>query len=132
MTDRDDELADLRNRLQDSENAFRELVLYRKYDQRKLGLANGKLRKWAMAIVKAGIERFPDKEIVAEAEAVIKEVQDDLTTALKLEGRKMGVGESSKDETFLPWLLSHPNIKNRFVEADERQSGHLEFWWEES
>ena len=68
MTDRDDELADLRNTL-------RELELYRKDDQRKLRLANTQLRKWATAIVKAGVERFPDKEIVAEAEAVLKELQ---------------------------------------------------------
>jgi hypothetical protein len=73
MTDRDDELADLRNRLQDSENAFRELVLYRKDDQRKLGLANTQLRRWAMAIVEVG-KRFPDKEVFAEAEAILKDL----------------------------------------------------------
>lgn len=89
MTDRDDELAHLRDRLQISENTFRELVLYRKEDQRKLGLADTQLRKWAMAIVKAGIERFPDPEIVAEAEAHLKEFQDDLITYLKGGRRKI-------------------------------------------
>ena len=64
-----------------------------------------------MAIVKAGIERFPDKEIVAEAEAVLKEIQDDVITHLKGGGRTI----PPKGEPLLPWLLNHPNIKNRVV-----------------
>lgn len=34
-----------------------------------------------------------------------------------------------RDEPMLPWLLSHPNIKNSgIVQADE-QSSYIEFWW---
>lgn len=35
-----------------------------------------------------------------------------------------------KDEPLLPWLLSHPNIENEFVQLDE-QSSVLKFRWRE-
>jgi len=33
-----------------------------------------------------------------------------------------------KDEPLLPWLLEHPDIDNKFVQADDQYS-YIEFWW---
>jgi len=44
-------------------------------------------------------------------------------------GRKLRCDR--KDEPLLPWLLGHPDINNRLVQADEQYS-YIEFWWEPS
>lgn len=41
-------------------------------------------------------------------------------------GRKLRC--DSRDEPLLPWLLDHPQIDSKFVQADE-QSSYVEFWW---
>lgn len=33
-----------------------------------------------------------------------------------------------KDEPLLPWLLEHPQIENKFVQADDQYS-YIEFSW---
>lgn len=35
-----------------------------------------------------------------------------------------------KDEPLLPWLLGHPDINNRLVQADDQYS-YIVFWWDE-
>lgn len=51
--------------------------------------------------------------------------KDEVLAGLKA-GRKLRCDR--KDEPLLPWLLEHPQIDNRFVQADE-QSSYIEFWW---
>jgi hypothetical protein len=51
--------------------------------------------------------------------------QNEVLAGLKA-GRKLRCDR--KDEPLLPWLLAHPNIDNRFVQADE-QSSYIEFRW---
>ena len=41
-------------------------------------------------------------------------------------GRKLRCDR--KDEPLLAWLLGHPNISNRFVQADDQYS-YIEFEW---
>lgn len=51
---------------------------------------------------------------------------NDIVTGLK-SGRKLRCDR--KDEPLLPELLGHPDIANRFVQADDQYS-YIEFWWE--
>ena len=41
-------------------------------------------------------------------------------------GRKLRCDR--KDDPLLPWLLDHPRIENKFVQADDQYS-YIEFWW---
>lgn len=52
-------------------------------------------------------------------------IKDELMVGLK-RGRKLRCDR--KDEPLLPWLLEHPSIENKFVQADD-QSSYIEFWW---
>ncbi len=51
--------------------------------------------------------------------------KDEVLNGLKA-GRKLRCDR--KDEPLLPWLLSHPNIHNHFVQADDQYS-YIEFSW---
>jgi hypothetical protein len=53
-----------------------------------------------------------------------------MTKADVIDGLKSGkkLRCDRKDEPLLPWLLDHPDIDNKFVQADE-QSSYIEFWW---
>ena len=50
--------------------------------------------------------------------------KEDMLAGLKA-GRKLRCDR--KDEPLLPWLLEHPDIENRFVQADDQYS-YIEFW----
>jgi hypothetical protein len=53
--------------------------------------------------------------------------KDEILAGLR-SGRKLRCDR--KDEPLLPWLLDHPDIDNKFVQADE-QSSYIEFSWKE-
>jgi hypothetical protein len=36
-----------------------------------------------------------------------------------------------KDEPLLPWLLDHPHMDNKLVQAIDQYS-YIEFWWKNS
>ena len=50
--------------------------------------------------------------------------KEDMLAGLKA-GRKLRCDR--KDEPLLPWLLEHPDIENRFAQADDQYS-YIEFW----
>lgn len=54
-------------------------------------------------------------------------VKDEILAGLKA-GRRLRCDR--KDEPLLPWLLSHPDIENRFAQIDS-QSSVIEFWWKD-
>ena len=51
--------------------------------------------------------------------------QRDVIAGLRA-GRKLRCDR--RDEPLLPWLLAHPEITNRFVQADDQYS-YIEFSW---
>jgi hypothetical protein len=51
--------------------------------------------------------------------------KEEILTGLKA-GRKLRCDR--KDEPLLSWLLAHPKIDNKFVQADDQYS-YIEFWW---
>jgi hypothetical protein len=69
MTKRDNELIELRQQL---DNLRHRLACLQDAGS-KWTEAQKQLRRWAMAIVEVG-KRFPDKEVFAEAEAILKDL----------------------------------------------------------
>ncbi len=65
MTKRDDELIELRQELGKCRHRLARL--------RTIPNLQKQLWRWAMAIVEVG-KRFPDKEVFAEAEAILKDL----------------------------------------------------------